>query len=147
MSFIQREIHKLRTSKLSRNFGWMFVGQGANLLLQAAYFAVLGRLLGSTEYGIFVGAFALTNMLATFSAMGSGTLLVRYVSTDHTLRGLLGQCFAFDIVFRPVVGLRSAYHCPPHSEPGERSFGTAFWICKLLLWRAYTQCGDGVSDV
>jgi O-antigen/teichoic acid export membrane protein len=83
MNFIRREIHKLRTSLLARNFGWMFAGQGANLVLQGAYFAVLGRLLGSTEYGIFVGAFALTNMLATFSAMGSGTLLVRYVGTDH----------------------------------------------------------------
>jgi O-antigen/teichoic acid export membrane protein len=83
MNIIQTEIHKLRTSILARNFGWMFAGQGANLLLQAAYFAILGRLLGSTEYGIFVGAFALTNMLATFSAMGSGTLLVRYVGNDH----------------------------------------------------------------
>jgi O-antigen/teichoic acid export membrane protein len=61
----------------------MMIGQGGNLLLQAVYFALLGRLLGSVQYGVFVGAFALTSLLATFSAMGSGTLLIRYVSTEH----------------------------------------------------------------
>jgi O-antigen/teichoic acid export membrane protein len=84
MNLIRREIGKLRSSILARNFGWMLVGQGATLLLQAAYFAILGRLLGAAEYGIYIGAFALTSILASFSAMGSGTLLVRYTGGDHT---------------------------------------------------------------
>jgi O-antigen/teichoic acid export membrane protein len=84
MNLIRREISKLQGSILARNFGWMLVGQGATLFLQAAYFAVLGRLLGAAEYGIYVGAFALTSILASFSAVGSGTLLVRYVGADHT---------------------------------------------------------------
>ena len=105
MNLIQKEIGKLRTSILARNFGWMFAGQGANLLLQAAYFAVLGRLLGSTEYGIFVGAFALTNMIASFSAMGSGTVLIRHVSTEHARFAaywgsvlLLTSCFSLLLI-------------------------------------------------
>jgi O-antigen/teichoic acid export membrane protein len=83
MRLIHREIHKLRNSVLGRNFGWMLVGQGATLVLQAGYFAVLGRLLGAAEYGVYVGAFALTAILASFTAMGSGTILLRYVGAER----------------------------------------------------------------
>lgn len=83
MNLLLLEWDRLRYSTLAHNASWMMVGQGANLLLQAVCFAILGRLLGSLQYGIYVGAFALTSLLATFSAMGSGTLLIRYVTTDH----------------------------------------------------------------
>jgi O-antigen/teichoic acid export membrane protein len=83
MSSVATELERIRSSPLARNAGWMLAGQGANLVLQAGYFVLLGRLLGSMQYGIFVGAFAFTSLLATFSAMGSGTLLLRYVSTER----------------------------------------------------------------
>jgi O-antigen/teichoic acid export membrane protein len=83
MKLLQHEWGRISRSPLARNATWMMAGQGANLLLQAVYFAVLGRLLGSTQYGILIGAYALTYLLTTFSAMGSGTLLVRYVSVDR----------------------------------------------------------------
>ena len=83
MKLFRGEWARISGSSLARNASWMMAGQGANLLLQAIYFAVLGRLLGSTQYGILIGAYALTYLLTTFSAMGSGTLLVRYVSVNH----------------------------------------------------------------
>jgi O-antigen/teichoic acid export membrane protein len=82
MKGVQREIQRLSSSTMARNTGWMLAGQGGNLFLQAGYFVVLSRLLGSTEYGIFVGANALATLISTYSAMGSGTVLLRYVSTD-----------------------------------------------------------------
>ena len=60
----------------------MLLGQTSNFVIQALYFAVLGRLLGSTEYGIYAGAFALTSLLSAYSSMGTGTLLLRYVCTN-----------------------------------------------------------------
>jgi O-antigen/teichoic acid export membrane protein len=75
---------RFQQSPLARNAGWLVLGQGANVVLQAIYFMTLGRLLGSSQYGIFIGAFALTSLIAMFSAMGSGTLFLRYVSIDHS---------------------------------------------------------------
>lgn len=82
MRRLHKEWQRVSSSKMARNAGWMFAGQFGNLFLQAGYFVMMSRLLGSSEYGIFIGAFAFTSFLATYSAMGSGTLLLRYVSSD-----------------------------------------------------------------
>lgn len=76
------ELQRVRRSSLARNTGWMLVGQGASLMLQAAYFVLLARLLGVTEYGVFAGAFAFVAIAAPYSALGSGLVFVRYVSID-----------------------------------------------------------------
>lgn len=66
--------------RLAGNVVWMFLGQGLSVLCQGAYFICLGRLLGSTEYGIYVGAFALVSFLSQYSTLGSQVVLLRYVS-------------------------------------------------------------------
>lgn len=75
-------LHRYRSSQLARNTGWMLIGQGAGFFCQAAYFVLLARLLGSAEYGVFAGAFAFTSILASYSPLGTGTILLRYVSGD-----------------------------------------------------------------
>jgi O-antigen/teichoic acid export membrane protein len=82
MDFLRSQLRILRQSSLARNAGWMAIGQGVNVLLQAAYFILLARLLGVREYGVFAGAFALVALATPYSALGSGLLFVRYVSTD-----------------------------------------------------------------
>lgn len=78
-------LKQIRNSKITRNAVWMLLGQAAVLVTQAAYFIVLARLLGSGAYGVFVGATAMVAIPGTFSTLGSGMLLLRYVSTrrDH----------------------------------------------------------------
>jgi O-antigen/teichoic acid export membrane protein len=83
MNRLIRELDRIKTSTMARNAGWMLLGQGTSVLLQAAYFVILGRLLGALEYGIFSGAFALTSLTAQFSPLGSGTVFLRYVSHQH----------------------------------------------------------------
>jgi O-antigen/teichoic acid export membrane protein len=85
MKFLKDEWHKVRKSALARNAGWVFIGQGLGFVLQAAYFILLARLLGSREYGIYAGAFALASMPSAYSTLGTGTLLLRYVSSDKKL--------------------------------------------------------------
>jgi O-antigen/teichoic acid export membrane protein len=80
---IRREWLALRDSKIFCNTGWMVVGQGTGVLLQAIYFVVLARLLGASQYGIFAGAFAFTSIAAQYSSLGSGWVLIRYVSGDR----------------------------------------------------------------
>ncbi len=83
MRSLSEEWGRIRQSALARNAGWMMAGQGAGLVLQAIYFIVLARLLGVVQYGVFAGAFAFTSLVAQYSALGTGTVLLRYVSGER----------------------------------------------------------------
>jgi O-antigen/teichoic acid export membrane protein len=82
VELLLNRIRALQASSLARNAGWMMVGQGLNLILQAGYFILLARLLGVEEYGIFAGAFAFVAIATPYSSLGSGLLFVRYVSLN-----------------------------------------------------------------
>jgi O-antigen/teichoic acid export membrane protein len=71
-------------SLLARNTIWMSVGQGARLVIQAAYFTVIARSLGVKNYGAFVGVVALVGMLYPFGALGRGSLLIKHVARDKS---------------------------------------------------------------
>ncbi len=75
-----RRFTDARRKQSVRNFSWMMMGQGLGYLFQAGYFILLTRLLGSLEYGVFVGAFAFTSLLAPYSSLGMGTVFLRYAS-------------------------------------------------------------------
>jgi O-antigen/teichoic acid export membrane protein len=75
---------RARESPLFRNATWLLAGQGCGVVLQAVYFVVLARLLGSVQYGIFIGALAFTGVVASYSSLGTGTLLLRYVSLNRS---------------------------------------------------------------
>jgi O-antigen/teichoic acid export membrane protein len=76
-------VSKVWNSTLARNAGWMFMGQGMAVVVQALYFVVIARLLGSTQYGIYAGAAALVSIVSQYSSLGSGVIFLRYVSADH----------------------------------------------------------------
>jgi O-antigen/teichoic acid export membrane protein len=67
---------------LRRSSLWMVSGQGVALLAQAAYFILIGRALGSREYGAFVGVAALVAALGQFSSLGMEMILVRNLSRN-----------------------------------------------------------------
>ena len=83
MSVLAAEWKKVRTSRLGKNATWMLLGQGVSVVMQGVYFAILARLLGALDYGIFAGAFAFTNLAAQYSTLGSGTIFLRYVSGNR----------------------------------------------------------------
>ena len=68
---------------LAHNTGWAFLGQALGIGLRGVYFVIIARLLGVVQYGIVVGAFALVNLVAEHSRVGTGTVLLRYVAPDH----------------------------------------------------------------
>lgn len=65
---------------LRRNALWMISGNGVSLVFQSAYFILIGRTLGSHEYGAFAGVVALVNVLSQFSSAGMEMILVRNIS-------------------------------------------------------------------
>lgn len=77
-------LKKALRSRLAKNAGWMLLGQGCGYGLKLLYFIVLARLLGVLDYGIVVGAFSLVMLVAQYSRLGMGTVLLRYVSGSHS---------------------------------------------------------------
>lgn len=62
---------------------WMIGSQFAMFGLQSIYFVLMGRTLGSVEYGAFVGVVALVTALGQFSTLGTEMLLLRNLSRDR----------------------------------------------------------------
>ena len=83
MDKLWQEWLRLHSSSFFRNAGWMFLGQGLSYVFQATYFILLGRLLGATEYGIYMGAVALAAIFSQYSALGSQWTFLQYVSPNH----------------------------------------------------------------
>lgn len=82
MHRMRREFGRISSSNFARNAGWLFLGQGLSVICQGGYFILLARLLGSTEYGIYVGAAATVSILSQYSPLGSHSVFLRYVSTE-----------------------------------------------------------------
>jgi O-antigen/teichoic acid export membrane protein len=76
-------VARARKSVLVQNAAWLFAGQGLSFVVQALYFIVLARLLGTTQYGLLAGAIALVGIVSQYGTFGSGLLFLRYVSADH----------------------------------------------------------------
>ncbi len=71
-------------SVLARNTGYVFLGSGLRLVIQALYFIEIARSLGASKYGAFIGVVALVGVAYPFADLGSGNLLVKNVSRDRT---------------------------------------------------------------
>jgi O-antigen/teichoic acid export membrane protein len=77
-------VTRARNSVLVQNTGWLFAGQGLAFVVQAFYFIVLARLLGTSQYGLLAGAIALVAVVSQYSTLGSGLLFLRYVTPDQS---------------------------------------------------------------
>jgi len=85
ISRTKKLIEKGRNSTLARNSGWMFLGYGLKIIVQAGYFILIARALGPGQYGAFVGAVSLIALVAPFGGLGAGNLLVKNVSRNRSL--------------------------------------------------------------
>jgi O-antigen/teichoic acid export membrane protein len=80
-------LKKMRSKPVARNSFWMFAGFGTRLVVQAMYFLFIARALGVVQYGAFVGVTAFVQILAPFSGLGAGYLMVKHVSRDRSTYG------------------------------------------------------------
>jgi O-antigen/teichoic acid export membrane protein len=114
MNFLRRELRKLRNSTIARNAGWMFAGQGTGVVLQAVYFVVLARLLGAAQYGAFVGAFAFTALVSQYCSLGSGLILLRYVSVRREAFPLYWGNILVSVFATSLVLIAALGYAAPH---------------------------------
>lgn len=61
------------------------MGQGMRLVIQAAYFIIIARSLGTRQYGAFVAVCACTQILGPFVGVGCGSLMIKNVARDRSL--------------------------------------------------------------
>jgi O-antigen/teichoic acid export membrane protein len=67
---------------------WMLGSHGLKLVLQAVYFIVVARKLGAAEYGTFIAASAVAEVVSPFSTLGIGNLMIKNVARDRQLFSL-----------------------------------------------------------
>jgi O-antigen/teichoic acid export membrane protein len=89
-------------STLARNTGWMFLGQGLRLLIQAGYFVIIARSLGVQEYGAFAAVTAMVAIFSPFVGLGCGNLIIKNVSRN---KELLDECFGNGMLMTLATGL------------------------------------------
>jgi O-antigen/teichoic acid export membrane protein len=70
---------RFKKSGLARDAMHLSIGQGLRLVIQAVYFILIARSLGSNAYGAFVAVVALAATLGPFSGMGTTNLFIRDV--------------------------------------------------------------------
>ncbi len=73
------------SGSLAQNTLWALSGYGLRLVIQAAYFIVIARSLGPGQYGGFVAATALTNLISPFVGWGAGNLLIKNAARNRSL--------------------------------------------------------------
>lgn len=93
--------------------GWMLIGYGGRLGLQAAALLLLARALGPAGFGTFIAAFAVGTLLAPLVEFGAYGLIVRDHVAGHSLRRSAGQSLIVAGVLLPVwlgvLGLGQAF--------------------------------------
>src|SRR5580658_4124882 len=89
-------------STLARNTGWMFLGQGLRLLIQAGYFVIIARSLGVQQYGAFAAVTAMVAIFSPFVGLGCGNLIIKNVARNVEL---LDECFGNGLLLTLVTGL------------------------------------------
>jgi O-antigen/teichoic acid export membrane protein len=71
-----------KAGSLRRNTVWTTLGQMSTVGLQALYFVMISRTLGSYDYGLFVGVYSLVAVLSPYSTLGFGMVMLRDASRD-----------------------------------------------------------------
>ncbi len=64
---------------------WIFASRMLRIVLQAAYFLLIARSLGTEQYGTFIGVASLVKILLPFSAWGAPEILMKHVSRNPLL--------------------------------------------------------------
>lgn len=82
MKNLARKIKQISQKPFVKNSLWELLAKIINVLCQAAYFTVIVRVLGTENYGAFVGITALAALIFPFANLGGGDILIQQVSRD-----------------------------------------------------------------
>jgi O-antigen/teichoic acid export membrane protein len=75
--------HKFTCSSWATNTLWMLLSQGLKLVLQGTYFTIAVQALKPEQYGTFIAATALVEIVSPFSTLGAGDVMIKEVARDR----------------------------------------------------------------
>ncbi len=114
-------MEEVKFASLRKNTAWMLAGRLARILVQAAYFVLLARSLGVSQYGAFIAAASLAGILSPFASVGTGNLLIKHVARDRSaFRRCWAEALATTLVSGALLtglGLLAARFLLPSSVP------------------------------
>ena len=84
LSAIKAKLINLFQSSLAKDTMWMLFSKLFNIVVQAAYFIIVARLLGTENYGSFIVIAAVASIVFPFVPLGSEHILVKNVSLDRS---------------------------------------------------------------
>jgi O-antigen/teichoic acid export membrane protein len=80
------------------------LGQVLRVGIQAVYFVLIARALGSRDYGAYVGVLAVVAIAAPFASLGSGNLLIKHVArTPQTFARHWGKALATTVLTGTIL--------------------------------------------
>ena len=80
---IKAKMSNVSKKSLFKDTSWILIARLINVVIQAAYFIILARSLGTKNYGSFVGISALASLLSPFVPLGCDDILVKEVSVKR----------------------------------------------------------------
>lgn len=80
---IQAKIIQITQKGLFKDASWMLIARLINVVVQAAYFIIIARVLGAENYGSFVGVTSLASLVFPFIALGIDNVLVKEVAVNR----------------------------------------------------------------
>ena len=83
LSAIKAKLTNLFQSGLAKDTMWMLFSKLFNIVVQAIYFIIVARLLGTENYGAFIVIAAVASIVFPFVPLGSEHLLVKNVALDR----------------------------------------------------------------
>jgi O-antigen/teichoic acid export membrane protein len=112
-SMLRGQWKRIRSSASARNAGWMFLGQGMSIACKALYFVFLARLLGSAQFGVYVGAVAVVSTFSQYSTFGSYSVFLRYVCPNRAyFAPYWGNVLVTTLLFGSILSAASAWAGP-----------------------------------
>jgi O-antigen/teichoic acid export membrane protein len=113
MSRLRQGWERIRSSSLAHNAGWMFLGQGFSVACKGAYFIFLAHLLGSAEFGVYVGVVAVVATFSQYSTLGSYSVFLRYVCPNRENFALYwGNVVVTTLIFGSILAAILAWAGP-----------------------------------
>lgn len=121
----------------------MFVGQGTNVVIRAAYFILLAKLLGVTEYGIFVGAFAFVSLATPYSSLGSGLVFMQHVASNRSQYAVYwGNILLTTVCAGLVLAVMMTYLAPHFLNPASASVALAVALGECVFQQLFLCTGQ-----
>ena len=84
LSALKAKLTNLFQSGLAKDTMWMLLSKLFNIVVQAIYFIIVARLLGTENYGSFIVIAAAASIVFPFVPLGSEHILVKNVSLDRS---------------------------------------------------------------